>query len=32
MEPDISGLMDRLKCQFFGGYDPGFEGDEPPGL
>ena len=23
---------DRLECQFFGGYDPGFNGDEPPGL
>ena len=23
---------DRLKCQFFAGYDPSFEGDEPPGL
>jgi hypothetical protein len=23
---------DRLECQFFGGYDPSFEGDEPPGL
>jgi hypothetical protein len=23
---------DRLECQFFAGYDPGFEGDEPPGL
>ena len=23
---------DRLECQFFDGYDPQFEGDEPPGL
>ena len=23
---------DRLECLFFGGYDPHFEGDEPPGL
>ncbi len=23
---------DRLECQFFDGYDPNFEGDEPPGL
>jgi hypothetical protein len=23
---------DRLECQFFAGYDPGFDGDEPPGL
>ena len=23
---------DRLECQFFDGYDPGFDGDEPPGL
>ncbi|MBM3796458.1 MAG: hypothetical protein FJW31_20890 [Acidobacteria bacterium] len=23
---------DRLETQFFAGYDPGFEGDEPPGL
>jgi hypothetical protein len=23
---------DRLECQFFAGYDPSFEGDEPPGL
>ena len=23
---------ERLECLFFGGYDPYFEGDEPPGL
>jgi hypothetical protein len=23
---------DRLECMFFAGYDPHFEGDEPPGL
>lgn len=23
---------DRLETQFFAGYDPSFEGDEPPGL
>jgi hypothetical protein len=23
---------DRLECQLFCGYDPKFEGDEPPGL
>ena len=23
---------DRLECLFFAGYDPHFEGDEPPGL
>jgi hypothetical protein len=23
---------DRLECLFFGGFDPHFEGDEPPGL
>ena len=23
---------DRLDCQFFAGYDPSFNGDEPPGL
>ena len=23
---------DRLECEVFGGYDPYFEGDEPPGL
>ena len=22
----------RLECLFFSGYDPYFEGDEPPGL
>jgi hypothetical protein len=24
--------VDRLECQFFEGYEPSFEGDEPPGL
>ena len=23
---------DRLECQLFAGYDPSFDGDEPPGL
>jgi hypothetical protein len=23
---------DRLECQLFAGYDPKFDGDEPPGL
>ena len=23
---------DRLECMLFVGYDPSFEGDEPPGL
>ena len=23
---------DRLECLLFSGYDPHFEGDEPPGL
>ena len=23
---------DRLECLFFAGYDPHFDGDEPPGL
>jgi hypothetical protein len=23
---------DRLECQLFGGYDPKFDGDEPPEL
>ena len=23
---------DRLECLFFAGYDPRFDGDEPPGL
>ena len=23
---------DRLECQFFDGYDPSFDGHEPPGL
>jgi hypothetical protein len=24
--------VDWLECLFFGGFDPHFEGDEPPGL
>ena len=23
---------DRLECEFFDGYDPSFDGEEPPGL
>jgi hypothetical protein len=23
---------DRLECEFFDGYDPSFDGDEPPGF
>jgi hypothetical protein len=29
---DILFEADRLECQVFDGYDPKFEGDEPPGL
>ena len=29
---DILFEADRLECEFFGGYDPSFAGDEPPGL
>ncbi len=29
---DILVEADRLECQMFSGYDPNFEGDEPPGL
>jgi hypothetical protein len=29
---DILFEADRLECEFFDGYDPGFAGDEPPGL
>ncbi len=29
---DIVFEADRLECQLFAGYDPSFEGDEPPGL
>ena len=29
---DILFEADRRECQFFGGYDPNFDGDEPPGL
>src|SRR5664280_825848 len=28
----ILSEADRLGCLFFGGFDPHFEGDEPPGL
>jgi hypothetical protein len=29
---DILFEADRLECQLFAGYDPKFDGDEPPGL
>jgi len=29
---DILFEADRLECQFFDGYDPKFDGDEPPGV
>ena len=29
---DILFEADRLECQFFAGYDPSFDGDEPPEL
>jgi hypothetical protein len=29
---DILFEADRLECQLFAGYDPHFDGDEPPGL
>ena len=29
---DILFEADRLECQLFAGYDPRFDGDEPPGL
>jgi hypothetical protein len=29
---DILFEADRLECQLFAGYDPNFDGDEPPGL
>ncbi len=29
---DVLFEADRLECQLFAGYDPYFEGDEPPGL
>ena len=28
----ILAEADRLECLFFGGFDPHFEGNEPPGL
>jgi len=28
----ILSEADRLECLFFGGFDPHFKGDEPPGL
>jgi hypothetical protein len=30
--PSTYTEADRLECLFFGGFDPHFEGDEPPGL
>jgi hypothetical protein len=30
--PDVLRDAERLECLFFNGYDPFFEGDEPPGL
>jgi hypothetical protein len=27
---DVLFEADRLECQLFGGYDPKFDGDEPP--
>ncbi|HEV2495515.1 MAG TPA: hypothetical protein VG204_20855 [Terriglobia bacterium] len=29
---DVLRDAERLECLFFNGYDPYFEGDEPPGL
>ncbi|MEX2264715.1 MAG: hypothetical protein WD696_22365 [Bryobacteraceae bacterium] len=29
---DVLSDAERLECLVFGGYDPHFEGDEPPGL
>jgi hypothetical protein len=29
---EILAEADRLECLLFAGYDPHFEGDEPPGL
>jgi hypothetical protein len=29
---DAIASVDRLECLLFSGYDPHFEGDEPPGL
>jgi len=29
---DVLRDAERLECLFFSGYDPHFEGDEPPGL
>jgi len=29
---DVLRDADRLECLLFSGYDPRFEGDEPPGL
>jgi hypothetical protein len=29
---DVLFEADRLECQLFAGYDPYFDGDEPPGL
>ena len=30
--PSILFEADRQECQFFAGYDPSFDGDEPPDL
>jgi len=29
---DVLWEADGLECLLFGGYDPHFDGDEPPGL
>ena len=29
---DVLWQAERLECLLFSGYDPHFEGDEPPGL
>ena len=29
---EVLAEADRLKCLLFAGYDPHFDGDEPPGL
>lgn len=29
---DVLSTADRLECMFFMGYDPYFDGNEPPGL
>ena len=30
MPGDVLSEADRLECQLFAAYDPGFDGDEPP--